>query len=114
MSPFSPTVWSWIRHTVFADISPGFGFSRVADAWSDFILRGLLSGGVRRAFIGRESRTRQVSEPGCAGVLLGPGTVNGSQGQIQRRGVVQRPGVAAAIVTESEDGGEFQNDVGIG
>ena len=89
-------------------------FSRVADAWSDFILGGLLSGGVRRTFIGRESRIRQASGPECAGVLLGPGTVDGSQGQIQRRGVVQRPGVAAAIVTESEDGGEFQNDVGIG
>src|SRR5271157_3005160 len=54
------------------------------------------------------------SKPGCAGVLLGPGTVDGSQRQIQRRGVVQRPGVAAAIVTESEDGGEFQDDVGTG
>ena len=88
--------------------------SRVADAWSDFILGGSLSGGVRRTFIGRESRTRQASGPGCAGVLLGPGTVDGGQGQIQRCGVVQRPGVAAAIVTESEDDGEFQNDVGIG
>src|SRR5271157_1363984 len=89
-------------------------FSRVADAWSDFILECLLSGGVRRTFIGRESRTRQASGPECAGVLLGPGTVDGGQGQIQRRGVVQRPGVAAAIVTESDDGRELQDDVGIG
>ena len=27
---------------------------------------------------------------------------------------LRRPGVAAAIVTESEDCGEFQDDVGIG
>src|SRR5271157_5773424 len=59
-------------------------------------------------------QNQAASGPGCAGVLLGPGTVDGSQGQIQRCSVVQRPGVAAAIVTESEDGGEFQNDVGIG
>jgi hypothetical protein len=67
-----------------------------------------------KPIISRESRTRQPSGTGCAGALLGPGTVAGSQGQIQRCGVVQRPGVAAAIVTESEDGGEFQYDVGIG
>ena len=47
-------------------------------------------------------QNQAASGPGCAGVLLGPGTVDGSQGQIQRRGVVQRPGVAAAIVSESE------------
>src|SRR5271157_5367608 len=67
-----------------------------------------------KPIIGRESRTRQPSGSGCAGVLFGPGTVAGGQGQIRWCGVVQRPGVAAAIVSESEDGGEFQNDVGIG
>ncbi len=64
--------------------------------------------------IGRESRTKQLSGPGSAGVLFDPGMVTGSQGQIQRCGVVQRPGVPAAIVSESEDGGEFQDAVGIG
>ena len=49
-----------------------------------------------------------------AGTLFRPGTVAGGQGQIQRCRIVQRPGVAAAIVTESKEGGKFQNDVGIG
>lgn len=109
----SPALMQSVTGTTLGGLASEFSSVGLSEA-STFILGGLLSGGVRRAFIGRESRTRQVSEPGCAGVLLGPGTVDGSQRQIQRRGVVQRPGVAAAIVTESEDGGEFQDDVGTG
>ena len=66
---------------------------------------------LRRSRIQNQARPQGRNARACSSAQA---RSTAARGGSERRGVVERPGVAAAIVSESEDGGEFQTTSGWG